>query len=114
MRHAVALPLLVAALVAASASAPGRAAAADAGATPSAVPACITVAHEARYVPYGYNHVVIVTNACTKSAVCTIATDVAPSPITSEVPARTSVEVTTFLGSPARTFVPRVRCVLSG
>lgn len=84
---------------------------ADAGA--ATMPACIAVATEARYVPYGYNHVVQLRNGCSKPATCTVSTNVNPQAQTVEVPASRAVEVTTFIGSPARTFVPHVSCTLA-
>ena len=87
------------------------AAAQDAGA-PSALPACISVGTDARYVPYGYNHVVLLQSGCSKAATCTVATDVNPQPITAEVAPSASVEVLTFSGSPAQAFRARVTCKL--
>ncbi len=87
------------------------AAAQDAGA-PSALPACISVSTEARYVPYGYNHVVILRSGCSKAATCTVATDVNPQPVTAEIAPSVSVEVLTFSGSPAQAFRARVTCKL--
>lgn len=86
-----------------------------AGADTSAatLPACIAVSTEARYVPYGYNHLVYIRNGCSKPATCTVSTDVNPKPQTVEAPANRTVEVVTFMGSPARTFVPRVTCTLA-
>jgi len=84
---------------------------ADAGA-PS-LPACVQVKSEARWVPYGYNHVVAITNGCSKAAQCAVATDVSPAPQTVAVAAGTAVEVTTFQGSPASRFVADVRCTLT-
>ncbi len=83
----------------------------DAGA-PRALPACISVDTVARYVPYGYNHVVILKNGCSKPATCAVATDVNPQPVTAEVAASTSIEVLTFSGSPAQAFRARVTCKL--
>jgi hypothetical protein len=82
----------------------------DAGA--SALPACISVATDARYVPYGYNHVVVVKNGCSKAATCSVATDVNPQATTVEVASAASVEVLTFTASPAQTFSARVACKL--
>jgi hypothetical protein len=88
--------------------------AADAGApAPSqALPACVNVTAEARYVPFGYNHVVIVRNGCSKVAACSVATDVNPQPQNVEIKAGETAEVTTFMGSPQQTFSPIVRCQL--
>ena len=84
---------------------------ADAGA--ATLPACLAVTTEARYVPYGYNHIVYLRNGCSKPATCTVSTDVNPQPQTVQVPVNQTVAVTTFMGSPARTFVPRVSCTLA-
>jgi hypothetical protein len=84
--------------------------AADAGAPP--MPACIHHRAESRYVPYGYNHVVIIENGCSKPAACVVSTDVVPQPQNVEVPAGKAAEVTTFMGSPQQSFTPRVRCTL--
>ena len=89
---------------------PADAVAQDAGAP--ALPACIAVSTNARYVPYGYNHIVILKSGCSKPATCTVATDVNPQPVTSEVAAGTTVEVLTFSASPAQTFQARVNCKL--
>ena len=85
---------------------------ADAGAAPPALPACIAVSTESRYVPYGYNHIVIIKNGCSKAATCSVATDVNPQPTSVDVAAGASTEVLTFAGSPAQTFVARVTCKL--
>jgi hypothetical protein len=83
---------------------------ADAGAT--SLPACIAVATEARYVPYGYNHLVLIKNGCSKAAACSVATDVNPQATSVEVGASASVEVLTFRASPVQTFHARVACKL--
>ncbi len=89
----------------------GASQAADAGA-PSSVPACIQVQSEARYVPYGYNHIVHLRNGCDRAATCTVATDVNPKPQTVDVAAASAIDVTTFMGAAAQTFVAKVTCVL--
>jgi hypothetical protein len=86
-------------------------AAQDAGA-PAALPACIQVSTDSRYVPYGYNHVVILKSGCSKAATCNVSTDVSPQAAAAEVAAGTTVEVLTFAGSPAQTFRARVTCKL--
>ncbi|MDB4935323.1 MAG: hypothetical protein JWP87_2295 [Labilithrix sp.] len=83
----------------------------DAGAS-TALPACISVGTDARYVPYGYNHVVLLKNGCSKAATCTVSTDVNPQATTVEVAAAAAVEVLTFTASPAQTFSARVTCKL--
>ncbi len=89
-------------------------AAADAGAGDAgSLPGCVGVTTESRYVPYGYNHLVVVANGCSKAATCSVSTDVSPAPYKVEVASLKSVEVLTFSGSPAQTFVARVTCTLS-
>jgi hypothetical protein len=108
------LPCLAAALTSARANA-DRAPESrpdDAGAPAPALPACIAVTTEARYVPYGYNHIVILKNGCSKAALCSVATDVNPQPSSAEVPPGGTVEVQTFNASPSQTFVARVSCAL--
>lgn len=88
--------------------------AADAGApSPAqALPACVHVRADSRYVPYGYNHIVVIENGCSKPAACTVSTDVVPQPQNVDVPARKTAEVITFMGSPQQSFTPKVRCSL--
>ena len=86
--------------------------AADAGAGAPAMPACIHYRADSRYVPYGYNHVVVIENGCSKPATCTVSTDVVPQPQNVEVPSGKTAEVTTFMGSPQQSFTPRGRCSL--
>jgi hypothetical protein len=74
------------------------------------VPACIAVRAEARYGAAGYNHIVYLTSSCAKTYVCAVSTDVNPEPTTVTVPPGRTVDVVTFLGSPARVFVPKVSC----
>lgn len=78
----------------------------------SVLPACISVATEARYVPYGYNHIVLLKNGCSKAATCSVATDVNPQAVSVDVASTASVEVLTFTASPAQTFHARVTCKL--
>ena len=85
--------------------------AADAGA-PAPIPACIRVATESRWVPYGYNHIVILENGCSKAATCKVSTDVNPQVQTAEVEPTKTVEVTTIMASPASQFVAKVTCNL--
>lgn len=76
-------------------------------------PACVKSRGEARARVIGYDHVVILESGCDRKATCVVRTDVAPEPITAEVPPRKTVELTTFRGSPATAFTPRVECELS-
>lgn len=107
MRRALSLAVLLFAIAPA-------AYAADAGAPPppSPVPACVRVATESRWVPYGYNHVVILENGCSKAATCRVATDVNPQVQTAEIAPSKTVEVTTIMASPASQFVAKVACTL--
>jgi hypothetical protein len=82
----------------------------DAGAP--ALPACIGVNTTSRYVPYGYNHVVILKNGCSKAATCTVSTDVNPTPTSVDVAISTTIEVLTFNASPQQNFVAHVTCKL--
>ena len=71
---------------------------------------CVIVQLEARIRYPGYNHIVHLTNACSVEAVCQVSTNVNPEVMTAVVPAGASVEVLTFMGSPAREFTARVEC----
>ncbi len=79
-------------------------------APPAPPRACVAIRAEARYGAAGYNHVVVLANACAQDEACTVTTDVNPEPQRVLVPARASTEVVTFLGSPARVFVPKAVC----
>jgi hypothetical protein len=83
-----------------------------AGANDTAASRCIRSAPEARYRGMGYNHIVHVTNVCKVAAECDVSTDVNPQPVHVSVAAGEQVEVTTFIGSPAREFTPKVDCVM--
>src|SRR4051794_37424275 len=84
----------------------------DAGVSGSVLPACISVATQARYVPYGYNHIVVVTSGCSKAATCSVGTNVNPQATSVEVASKATVEVLTFTASPAATFTAHVSCRL--
>jgi hypothetical protein len=60
---------------------------------------------------YGYNHIVHLRNLCDAPAECIVTTDVNPEPSKVSVAPGRETEVNTFLGSPARVFVPKVACV---
>lgn len=110
------LQALLSAALLVVAIAPAAFAADDAGAPKPApappVPACVRVGTESRWVPYGYNHVVILENGCSKPATCKVSTDVNPQVQTAEVDVQKTVEVTTIMASPASTFVAKVSCAL--
>lgn len=103
-------PWLAALLVVAAAT---SAFAKDAGAPALGVPACVEVKTESRYVPYGYNHVVVFKNGCSKSATCAVSTDVNPEIMKTDVAVSATVEVLTFSGSPSQTFVAKASCTLA-
>jgi hypothetical protein len=73
---------------------------------------CIKFWGETRYGAMAYNHIVHVANSCTVTADCAVSTDVNPEPQQLEVSGQSSVEVMTFMGSPARTFKPNVKCTM--
>lgn len=73
-------------------------------------PACITWRSQAVLAPLGRNHVVTIENGCDKPASCIVSTDVAPDPIQATVPAKQTVELVTFRGSPSSTFTAKVEC----
>lgn len=75
-------------------------------------PDCIEVWGEARYRNPGYDHIVHVSNRCSDTAVCDVATDVNPVAIRVTVPPKQDVEVLTLRGSPEREFIPKVECRL--
>ena len=116
MRRALAAAIagsVTALAVLAGAETPSDAAPSDAGADAAPpVPACIAVSTDSRYVPWGYNHVVILRNGCSKNATCTVSTDVNPQAQVVDVASGAGVEVVTFMGSPSYTFVARVNCRL--
>lgn len=91
---------------------PASARAKDAGGPAPAIPACVSVKTDSRYVPYGYNHVVTITNGCARESTCAVSTDVNPETRSVDVPASETREVTTFMGSPSATFTAKVSCKL--
>lgn len=78
--------------------------------TAEAADSCIRYWGEVRYGALGYNHIVHLANSCTAEAECVVSTDVNPDEQRVTVGAKSEVLVTTFLGSPARTFKPKVAC----
>ena len=86
--------------------------AADGGKPPPAIPACVAVKSDSRYVPYGYNHIVTLTNGCAREARCLVSTDVNPEQRSVDVPSSQAVEVLTFMGSPSSAFTAKVSCKL--
>jgi hypothetical protein len=82
----------------------------DAGAAPPPCPECVHVRTEARYVAYGYDHIVEIENECEKTMLCTVMTDVNPQAASVSVAAGQTRSITTFRGSPAREFKATVLC----
>lgn len=74
--------------------------------------ACVRVSTDARYIPYGWSHVVVLASTCAKDATCSVSTDVNPEKQNVEVPKGATVEVVTFLSSPSKVFTANVRCAL--
>ena len=103
MRHAA--PILVVLGLAASVLVPRAA-------TAESPDSCIKYWGEARYGALAYNHLVHIANSCAVAADCVVSTDVNPEPQQAEVEGKSEVVVTTFMGSPARTFTPRVKCTM--
>jgi hypothetical protein len=102
-RATLGLPIAVVALA-------SVALAADAG-LPTAKD-CIQSWPEARMQAYGYNHIVHVKDVCAVGADCVITTDVNPEPTKLSVGPKSEAEINTWLGSPARVFVPTVVCTM--
>lgn len=78
----------------------------------SKLPACIRVATESRWVPYGYNHIVIIEDGCSKAATCSVSTDVNPQAQSAEIASGQTVEVNTYMASASSAFVAKVTCTL--
>jgi hypothetical protein len=74
--------------------------------------ACVRVSTDARYIPYGWSHVVVLASSCSKDATCSVSTDVNPEKQNVTVPKGATVEVVTFLSSPSRQFNANVHCTL--
>lgn len=71
---------------------------------------CVRAWSEARVRYPGYDHVVHLESSCSVEATCSVSTNVNPQTIVTQVPPGQSVEVLTFMGSPAREFSARVEC----
>jgi streptogramin lyase len=82
----------------------------DAAAAPTG--SCIRFWGEVRYGALAYNHIVHIANSCDAEAECVVSTDVNPEEQKVSVGGKSEVQVTTFLGSPARTFKPHVSCTM--
>jgi hypothetical protein len=63
---------------------------------------CAQVQASARYVGYGYTHVVTLKNTCNKAVECALWTDVDPERTTLQADAGQTAELVTRRGSPSR------------
>jgi hypothetical protein len=104
------LAVLFAGVAPASAAEPRADGGTDGGTPPA--PVCVTWSAEARYRPYGYDHLVHLKNGCDQPAVCRVTTNVNPTPAEARVLPKQTATVVTFQGSPAREFAANVACVL--
>jgi hypothetical protein len=71
---------------------------------------CLTWTTHARWVPYGYDHIVKLQNGCTAGARCEVSTDVTPEPQQVQVASGETASILTRRGSPARVFKANVSC----
>ncbi len=71
---------------------------------------CVKWESEARWVAYGYNHLVHLENTCKKAMRCEVATDVNPEPQSADLESEEKETVVTFQGSPASEFKATVVC----
>ena len=78
------------------------------GAEPRA--ACVSSAPYTRPGGYGFNHVVALDNHCEVAMRCIVTTDVSPQPVEVTIARGEKKDVTTFMASPSRTFLPSVDC----
>ena len=101
----------LAALVIVAAAGSALAAPSADGGAPTAK-SCVKWTTEARYRPYGYDHLVHLNNGCDKPARCHVKTNVNPEPAEVRVLPKQSATVVTFQGSPAREFTAEVSCAL--
>jgi hypothetical protein len=74
---------------------------------------CVRHTVQARYVN-GYDHLVHITNSCSRKATCKVSTDVNPDIQVVTLSSGTSTTVLTFRGSPAQEFRAKVECELEG
>lgn len=77
-------------------------------------PDCVTGEGQAMFTGYGYRHSVHIANRCDYAVECTVFTDVNPQVQSAHVAPGASVDVATYLSSPARTFVSHVDCPHEG
>jgi hypothetical protein len=71
---------------------------------------CVKVRTSARYVAYGYDHVVELENTCNKAMSCAVSTDANPTPASVDLAIGETKSVLTYRGSPASEFTAQVDC----
>ena len=71
---------------------------------------CVKVHTEARYVPYGYDHIVELENTCEKAMRCDVTTNVNPTPASVDLASGETKSVLTYRGSPASEITAQVDC----
>jgi hypothetical protein len=103
-RSIVAALLLCTALLVANANAD------DGERGPAPATDCVKVTSEARYVAYGYDHVVTLENTCDRAMRCQVSSDVNPTPAAVELAKGETKSVLTYRGSPASEFKAKAEC----
>lgn len=73
---------------------------------------CVTYEKDVRYGALGYDHRVMLTSACERSARCAVSASSNPEPQRVSVAAGATDTVLVARGSPAREFTATVRCEL--
>ena len=71
---------------------------------------CIELKTRTSQGPTGHNHLVRLTNRCDQSMRCKVTTNANPKGVNVNVPAKGSIEVNTFLNSPASSFQAKAEC----
>jgi hypothetical protein len=71
---------------------------------------CIRAWFDTRYGNAGYDHIVRLASTCGAPVTCDVSSDVAPKPVSIQLPGGSSQEVVLFRGSPARQFTPHAEC----
>lgn len=79
---------------------------------PGKNPDCLQIRSQTPYRGYGYDHIVEIRNACDRTAICSVKTDVNPAPVEQSVPSGETRSVLMFRGSPSSAFTPTVTCKL--
>ena len=76
-------------------------------------PECIEITTRTTRGPTGFNHLVKLTSSCKQTMKCKVTTSANKSGVSATVPAGGSVEVNTFLNSPASSFSASADCTAS-